>query len=380
MVFVPFTGIHNHHKNVTFGAALLASGTAESCNWLLSAFKKCYGREPRVVVTDQDPAMKKAIREVFTTSRHRLCMWHIMKKVAEKVGPTLKKDKSFRQRICDIVWTDASQSEDFEEKLKEIISDFHLTRNKWLSNMYAIRNDWIPAYYRHENMSESHSMNVEQVGVIKFSIKDLDVEGSVLREVLFREDDMEIKCSCGRYEQYGVLCRHIFLVLKMPKVETFPKKYVMRRWTRDVVPRKTVTSVKENAEANQTVDGVNKVVREIMIGTEYIVDKLSKDMEKLALYRDKVKGDIAQLDEICGSSQPIQKKDRIATLLGFKQPDKDTVRAPVGIRTKGCGFKKRIKSTFEQVSTKQPRKQRTCGICGSHEHDKRKCDKQPEAS
>ncbi|XP_022023788.1 protein FAR1-RELATED SEQUENCE 5-like [Helianthus annuus] len=470
MVFVPFTGIDNHHKNVTFGAALLASETAESYNWLLSAFKKCYGREPRVVATDQDPAMKKAIREVFTTSRHRLCMWHIMKKVAEKVGPTLKKDKSFRQRICDIVWTDAIQPEDFEEKWKEIMSDFHLTGNKWLSDMYAIRNDWIPAYYRHENMSglmrttsrsesdnrffgqfrssshtlvefishfetaiesqrykhrkndhdtrnttpdwvtdlnfereaneiytrnifndlqhelllgvtESHSMNVEQVGeFIKFSIKDLDVEGSVLREVLFREDDMEIKCSCGRYEQYGVLCRHIFLVLKMSKVETFPKKYVMRRWTRDAVPRKTVTSVKENAEANQTVDGVNKVVREIMIGTEYIVDKLSKDMEKLALYRDKVKGDIAQLDEICGSSQPIQKKDRIATLLGFKQPDKDTVRAPVGIRTKGCGFKKRIKSTFEQVSTKQPRKQRTCGICGSHEHDKRKCDKKPEAS
>ncbi|XP_022019540.1 protein FAR1-RELATED SEQUENCE 4-like [Helianthus annuus] len=467
MVVVPFTGIDNHHKNVTFGVSLLASETAESYNWLLSAFKKCYRREPRVVVTDQDPAMKKTIREVFTTSRHRLCMWHIMKKVVEKVGPTVKKDKSFRQCICDIVWTDAIQQEDFEKKWKEIMSDFHLTGNKWLSDMYVIRNDWIPAYYHHENMSglmrttsrsesenrffgqfrsnshnlvefishfetaiesqrykhrkndhdtrnttpdwvtnlnfereaneiytrnifndlqhelllgvtESHSMKVEQLGkFIKFSIKDLDVEGSVLCEVLFREDDMEIKCSCGRYEQYGVLCRHIFLVLKMSKVETFPKKYVMRRWTRDVVPRKTVTSVKENAEANQTVDGVNKVVREIMIGTEYIVDKLSMDMEKLTLYRDKVKGDIAQLDGICGSSQPIQKKGRIATLLGFKQPDKDTVRALVGIRTKGCGFKKWIKSTFEQVSTKQPRKQRTCG---SHEHDKRKCDKKPEAS
>ncbi|KAM0047426.1 putative transcription factor FAR family [Helianthus debilis subsp. tardiflorus] len=372
MVFVPFTDIDNHHKNVTFGAALLASETAESCNWLLSAFKKCYGREPRVVVTDQDPAMKKAIREVFTTSRHRLCMWHIMKKVAEKVMIFIsvqgiqrykhrKNDHDTRNTTPDWV-TDLN----FEREANEIY-----TRN--------IFND-----LQHElllGVTESHSMNVEQVGeFIKFSIKDLDVEGSVLREVLFREDYMEIKCSCGRYEQYGVLCRHIFLVLKMSKVESFPKKYVMRRWTRDAVPRKTVTSVKENAEANQTVDGVNKVVREIMIGTEYIVDKLSKDMEKLALYRDKVKGDIAQLDEICGSSQPIQKKDRIATLLGFKQPDKDTVRAPVGIRTKGCGFKKRIKSTFEQVSTKQSRKQRTCGIYGSHEHDKRKCDKKPEAS
>lgn len=85
MVFVPFTGIDNHNCNVTLGAALLGSETAESYIWLLKTFKNAFGYEPLVVVTDQDPAMKRAIEDVFPNSRHRLCMWHIMDKLSAKV-------------------------------------------------------------------------------------------------------------------------------------------------------------------------------------------------------------------------------------------------------------------------------------------------------
>lgn len=85
MVFVPFTGIDNHHHSVTFAAALLSKETWESYAWLLRAFKKAFGSEPKVVVTDQDPAMKIAIEKEFSNSRHRLCMWHIMEKLSTKV-------------------------------------------------------------------------------------------------------------------------------------------------------------------------------------------------------------------------------------------------------------------------------------------------------
>ncbi|CAH9077257.1 unnamed protein product [Cuscuta europaea] len=39
------------------------------------------GREPTCIITDQDPSMKIAIPQVFTTSCHRFCMWHIMEKM-----------------------------------------------------------------------------------------------------------------------------------------------------------------------------------------------------------------------------------------------------------------------------------------------------------
>ncbi|XP_035842284.1 protein FAR1-RELATED SEQUENCE 5-like [Helianthus annuus] len=75
MVFVPFTGIDNDHCNVTFGVALLASEIADTYIWLLRVFLKVVGSQPKVVVTDQDPAMKKAISALFVDTRHRLCMW-----------------------------------------------------------------------------------------------------------------------------------------------------------------------------------------------------------------------------------------------------------------------------------------------------------------
>uniref|UniRef100_A0A251VE20 Putative MULE transposase domain, FHY3/FAR1 family n=1 Tax=Helianthus annuus TaxID=4232 RepID=A0A251VE20_HELAN len=86
MMFVPFTGIDNHNRNVTLGAAILGSETAETYSWLLRAIKNAYGYAPPVIVTDQDPAMKRAIADVWPESRHRLCMWHIMDKLTTKIS------------------------------------------------------------------------------------------------------------------------------------------------------------------------------------------------------------------------------------------------------------------------------------------------------
>jgi zinc finger SWIM domain-containing protein 3 len=85
MVFVPFTGIDNHNRNVTLGAALLGSETAESYRWLLRSYINAFGNAPKVVVTDQDPAMRRAIIDVLPDTRHRLCMWHIWSKLSVKV-------------------------------------------------------------------------------------------------------------------------------------------------------------------------------------------------------------------------------------------------------------------------------------------------------
>ncbi|XP_076896527.1 protein FAR1-RELATED SEQUENCE 5-like [Bidens hawaiensis] len=48
MAFVPFTGIDNHNRNVTLGAALLGDEIAETYAWLLSCFKSAFGYEPQL--------------------------------------------------------------------------------------------------------------------------------------------------------------------------------------------------------------------------------------------------------------------------------------------------------------------------------------------
>lgn len=85
MVFVPYIGIDNHWKSVTFASALLAKEDKEFYKWACEAFKIFFGTSLKCIVTDQDPAMKIAIESCFPGVKHRLCMWHIMKKFPAKV-------------------------------------------------------------------------------------------------------------------------------------------------------------------------------------------------------------------------------------------------------------------------------------------------------
>ncbi|KAL2934516.1 Protein FAR1-RELATED SEQUENCE 5 [Bienertia sinuspersici] len=92
MVFAPFTSVDNSKSCVTFAVALLYREDTESFVWLFEAFRnRMSDCDPTCLITDQDPAMKITIERVFDSARtrHRLCMWHIMKKVPEKVGLTL---------------------------------------------------------------------------------------------------------------------------------------------------------------------------------------------------------------------------------------------------------------------------------------------------
>ncbi|KAK9063004.1 hypothetical protein SSX86_016874 [Deinandra increscens subsp. villosa] len=148
MIFVPFTGVDHHKKCVTFGAALLFDESTESYTWLLQTFLKAHGKQPRLVLTDQDAAMEKAIIAVFTSSTHRLCMWHIMRKLPANVKGGVVENTDLRKRIHKLVWNLIIDQDTFEEKWADLIDEFDLSSNTWLQQMFAIRSDWVPCYFR----------------------------------------------------------------------------------------------------------------------------------------------------------------------------------------------------------------------------------------
>lgn len=58
----------------------------ETYKWVLESFLKAMGnKQPKVVVTDGDGAMREAIKHVFPKSCHRLCAWHLHKNACENV-------------------------------------------------------------------------------------------------------------------------------------------------------------------------------------------------------------------------------------------------------------------------------------------------------
>ncbi|XP_023763346.1 protein FAR1-RELATED SEQUENCE 5-like [Lactuca sativa] len=116
MVFVPFTGIDNHKKCVTFGAVLLSKEDGVSYEWLLRAFLKSFRKQPQLVICDQDPALKKAIDKVFPFAHHRLCMWHITKKLPNKILSIedAATNQKFQKCFHSIIWNSKLESHKFE--------------------------------------------------------------------------------------------------------------------------------------------------------------------------------------------------------------------------------------------------------------------------
>ncbi|BAF25223.1 Os09g0446400 [Oryza sativa Japonica Group] len=141
MIFVPFTGVNHHLQSVFLGAAFLANEKIESYVWLFKTFLKAMrGVAPHLIITDEDMSMKAAIAQILPDTAHRLCMWHIMEKVPEKVGPTLNKDEKFWDRLNKCVWG-FENSDDFESQWNSIITDFGLMGNDWFSTRELLFDD-----------------------------------------------------------------------------------------------------------------------------------------------------------------------------------------------------------------------------------------------
>ncbi|XP_019160762.1 PREDICTED: protein FAR1-RELATED SEQUENCE 5-like [Ipomoea nil] len=148
LVFVPFTGVDNHKRSITFGAGLIAREDVESYEWLLKNFKTAMGYTPRCVITDQDPALKVAIPNIMPETRHRFCMWHIMEKVGDKVGNALAQNMEFRKALNNAVWDETLSVTAFELKWAKVMQEYNLVQHRWFDQMYKARASWIPAYFQ----------------------------------------------------------------------------------------------------------------------------------------------------------------------------------------------------------------------------------------
>ncbi|KAI5332125.1 hypothetical protein L3X38_022253 [Prunus dulcis] len=92
MPFAPFIGVNNHSQSTLLGCALLADETTCTFVWLMKTWIRAMGgKAPSAILTDQDQAMKAAIAEVFPNARHRFCLWHILRKIPQKLGEVLRK-------------------------------------------------------------------------------------------------------------------------------------------------------------------------------------------------------------------------------------------------------------------------------------------------
>ncbi|KAJ0603697.1 putative transcription factor FAR family [Helianthus annuus] len=141
MIFVPFTGVDHHKKCVIFGAGMLYDETIESYTWLLNTFLAAHKKQPIFVLTDQDASMKQAVSTVFTNSIHRLCIWHIMRKLPSNISNDILDNTTLRSSIHKLVWNLFITPQTFEERWHVLMDEYHLDNHPWLCEMFAIRHE-----------------------------------------------------------------------------------------------------------------------------------------------------------------------------------------------------------------------------------------------
>ncbi|CAH9124610.1 unnamed protein product [Cuscuta epithymum] len=460
MVFAPFTGVDNHKKCITFAAGLISKEDIESYEWIFRSFISAMTKEPTCIITDQDPAIRAAIENVFTVSRHRYCMWHIMSKLTAKVGPTLSQDTEFLTKINSVVWNNHLQVESFERKWMSVMEEYDLLSHKWFSHMFDIRKFWIPAYFRDLFMagmlrttSRSESENnffneftnphfslveffmqfdsamdsqrhiyaqlnsvsessipvyntplgierfcssiynlsvfyevqqeisaacfscrvlrVETVGdVLQYSISD---ERGLVFDVVHNVSSDSASCSCKYFERFGLLCRHIFVVLKDLKFETLPSQFVLPRWCKSSVIRSKskVGDILDDQCASMEKDKhqVKHLWSDIYfcVGfVEHHPDLFKEFADHIKLQKDK----FMSLEASSGSSST--KNDIISSFYGSSIPSEVNVHPPEIARNKGCG--KRIKGGKEKSIEASKKSKRLCRTCNELAfHDSRNC-------
>ncbi|XP_020421351.1 protein FAR1-RELATED SEQUENCE 4-like [Prunus persica] len=116
-----FMAMQEKNESFYFKMEVDSKGRMDSFVWLLEEFKKAMpGEQPKMIITDQDAAMSKAIAVTLSTTFHRYCIWHIFNKIIEKPGI----GECFSE-MCKCIWG-MDKKEEFDAKGEEIITNYGL--------------------------------------------------------------------------------------------------------------------------------------------------------------------------------------------------------------------------------------------------------------
>ncbi|XP_041016196.1 protein FAR1-RELATED SEQUENCE 5-like [Juglans microcarpa x Juglans regia] len=301
MPFASFVGVNHHGQSILLGAALISSEDTETFVWLFQTWLQCMdGIAPKAIITDQDRAMKNAIAIVFPESRHRFCLWHILKKVSERLGCYSSYKTGMKTALIKSVY-DTQTPDEFEKYWNQLISTYSLHENVWLQSLYTEREHWVPAFLKNvfwtgmsimqrresmnaffdgyvhaytnlkefvdqydnalkkkienENCTDFQEVQQQLTGIIDLDPVLLKVDATVktylvedevhvedftklvTHSVDFSEDDAVAKCTCGLFEMRGIVCRYIFAVFKCNGIKTIPDRYILDRWRKDIKRR-----------------------------------------------------------------------------------------------------------------------------------------------
>ncbi|PWA39613.1 Zinc finger, PMZ-type [Artemisia annua] len=222
--------------------------------------------------------------------------------------------------------------------------------------------------------------NVEKMGDFVEKLKKLktEVEAEVLRTI----EDGLVVCTCRHFDRFGFLCRHVFCVFKNRDINVITEQYILRRWTRDIIPpelrRKRNRYGEKNVEVERLTNEATSVVDECLFRLGDNVEKMGDFVEKLKKLRTEVEAEVP-------NHPSIETGDVIGEHYAISKPNEKTVNNPTKVGNKGSITKKernkRRKSEKEKALGVKKKQKKKCGFCGvkTNLHTKTTCPDNPNA-
>ncbi|XP_059650627.1 protein FAR-RED IMPAIRED RESPONSE 1-like [Cornus florida] len=148
--FAIFLGMNHHRETTVFGAALTYDETADSFVWLFETFLKAMGEKaPKTIITDQDAAMAKALKQVMPVTKHHLCVWHLMNNAQKNLLFLFKCVEGIKKVISKLMFQ-IEEEDDFIREWDLMIAEYGVAGNKWLSTVLDLRHKWALAFVKHD--------------------------------------------------------------------------------------------------------------------------------------------------------------------------------------------------------------------------------------
>nr|GEU41811.1 protein FAR1-related sequence 5-like [Tanacetum cinerariifolium] len=363
MVLVSFTAIENHKKCVTVAAGLLKNETTKSYICLLKAFMKAFEKAPSIVVIDQDRAMRNAIKLSLvgpsiiyacgispksfllrTTSRsesensffsHFTNFGSTLMNFMNCFETAVEKQRHVKERMDH-------KTIDIVPKLKTLFKIERHASNVYTRSEVCIIKE-IPYVYEMPNKKKKPQSVDKGNDKAKENDKvDLFFKKDGLYKVLRNVGDGSVVCSCQLSVRVGILCKHIFCVFKNTNVEMIPQQYILRRWTKTLIP--AALRNKRNIYGKKNVV-VKNYANEATSIVDHCVHLLSKDEPRLSAFVEKLKSLKKELPAIDVNNPTV------GSIKGQK--------------------KLRIKGGKEKVIEKKLKGRNSCSLCGDTDHNKR---------
>ncbi|XP_076941199.1 uncharacterized protein LOC143610676 [Bidens hawaiensis] len=180
------------------------------------------------------------------------------------------------------------------------------------------------------------------------------------------------------FTRIGFLCRHVFCVYRIKKVEKIPLKYVSDRWKRDVLPR-SVFSLSNRYSVDSNPQSVLRF--EILEMVSQCVDMLGVDSEGLNSFATKIK-ELKYLffQKSFKNVDAVDDNESVfLEIIGNVNEGDDFNENPDVVRTKGCGKVRRVMGETQKNVKKASKVARLCRTCIEYVyHDSRNCPLNPK--